>query len=69
VLDAASTMGFDGKPTGTVTAYTADVARELDLPPADQYTASRDELDHPSTRVVQAAGAIPPTFVLRTVLC
>jgi hypothetical protein len=39
VLDAASTMGFDGKPTGTVTAYTADGARELNLPPADQYTA------------------------------
>jgi predicted dehydrogenase len=38
-LDAASTMGFDGTPTGTVTAYTADGARELDLPPADQYTA------------------------------
>ncbi|GAA2104497.1 hypothetical protein GCM10009801_80160 [Streptomyces albiaxialis] len=39
VLDASSTMGFDGKPTGTVTAYTADGARELDLPPADQYAA------------------------------
>ncbi|MGI5341449.1 Gfo/Idh/MocA family protein [Streptomyces sp. CA-181903] len=39
VLDAASTMGFDGKPTGTVTACTADGARELPLPPADQYTA------------------------------
>jgi hypothetical protein len=39
VLDAAPTMGFDGKPTGTVTAYTADGARELDLPAADQYTA------------------------------
>ncbi|MFH8409091.1 Gfo/Idh/MocA family protein [Streptomyces sp. NPDC018019] len=39
VLDASSAMGFDGKPTGTLTAYTADGARELDLPPADQYTA------------------------------
>ncbi|MGK5639402.1 Gfo/Idh/MocA family protein [Streptomyces sp. URMC 126] len=39
VLDAASTMGFDGKPTGTVTAYTTDGAHQLDLPPADQYTA------------------------------
>ncbi|MFI2614910.1 Gfo/Idh/MocA family protein [Streptomyces sp. NPDC018584] len=38
VLDAASTMGFDGKPTGTVTAYTPDGAHELQLPPADQYT-------------------------------
>ncbi|MEU7279861.1 Gfo/Idh/MocA family oxidoreductase [Streptomyces sp. NPDC045431] len=39
VLDASSTMGFDGKPTGTLTAYTADGARHLELPPADQYTA------------------------------
>ncbi|MER5783181.1 Gfo/Idh/MocA family oxidoreductase [Streptomyces mobaraensis] len=39
VLDASSTMGFDGKPTGTVTAYTADGAHELELPPADQYAA------------------------------
>ncbi|MBP2402681.1 Gfo/Idh/MocA family protein [Streptomyces syringium] len=39
VLDATSTMGFDGKPSGTVTAYTADGAQELQLPAADQYTA------------------------------
>ncbi|GHF70767.1 hypothetical protein GCM10010218_60080 [Streptomyces mashuensis] len=39
VLDAASTMGFDGKPSGAVTAYTADGAHELALPPADQYAA------------------------------
>ncbi|MFW5418010.1 Gfo/Idh/MocA family oxidoreductase [Nocardiopsis sp. CNT-189] len=39
VLDAASTMGFDGKPSGIVTAYTADGPHSLDLPPADQYTA------------------------------
>ncbi len=39
VLDTSSTMGFDGKPTGTVTAYTDEDTRELDLPPADQYTA------------------------------
>ncbi|MER7991276.1 Gfo/Idh/MocA family oxidoreductase [Streptomyces noursei] len=39
VLEAASSMGFDGKPTGTLTAYTAGGARELDLPPADQYAA------------------------------
>jgi predicted dehydrogenase len=44
VLDATSTMGFDGKPTGTVTAYTADAARELELPPADQYTAMIDHV-------------------------
>lgn len=44
VLDATSTMGFDGKPTGTVTAYTADGTRELDLPPADQYTAMIDHV-------------------------
>ncbi|MFF9900968.1 Gfo/Idh/MocA family protein [Streptomyces longispororuber] len=39
ILDTSSTMGFDGKPTGTLTAYTTDGARELALPPADQYTA------------------------------
>ncbi|WP_370417646.1 Gfo/Idh/MocA family protein [Streptomyces sp. QH1-20] len=39
VLDATSTMGFDGKPSGTVTAYTADGPRVLELPDADQYTA------------------------------
>ena len=44
VLDAASTMGFDGKRTGAVTAYTADAARELDLPPADQYTQMIDHV-------------------------
>ncbi|MDQ3765154.1 MAG: hypothetical protein M3460_27775 [Actinomycetota bacterium] len=37
-------MGFDGKPTGAVTAYTADGARELELPPADQYTAMIDHV-------------------------
>ena len=44
VLESASTMGFDGKPTGAVTAYTADGARELRLPPADQYTAMIDHV-------------------------
>ncbi|MEU9235953.1 Gfo/Idh/MocA family protein [Streptomyces subrutilus] len=44
LLDAASTMGFDGRPSGTVTAYTADGPRELDLPPADQYTAVIDHV-------------------------
>ncbi|MBW1603900.1 Gfo/Idh/MocA family oxidoreductase [Streptomyces sp. JJ66] len=39
VLDASSTMGFDGKPSGTLTAYTPDGARDLELPAADQYTA------------------------------
>ncbi|MFV8128241.1 Gfo/Idh/MocA family protein [Streptomyces syringium] len=39
VLDATSTMGFDGKPSGTVTVYTAEGAQELPLPAADQYTA------------------------------
>jgi UDP-N-acetylglucosamine 3-dehydrogenase len=43
VLDAASTIGFDGKPTGAVTAYTLDAARQLDLPPADQYA---EMIDH-----------------------
>jgi UDP-N-acetylglucosamine 3-dehydrogenase len=44
VLDATSTMGFDGKPTGTVTVYTADSAHELELPPADQCTAMIDHV-------------------------
>jgi predicted dehydrogenase len=44
VLDSVSSMGFDGKPTGTVTAYTADGARELNLPPADQYTTMIDHV-------------------------
>ncbi len=43
-LDSVSTMGFDGKPTGALTAYTADGARELELPPADQYTAMIDHV-------------------------
>ena len=44
VLESASTMGFDGKPTGAVTAYTADGARQLPLPTADQYTAMIDHV-------------------------
>ena len=44
VLEATSTMGFDGKPTGTVTAYTTDGVHELQLPPADQYTAMTDHV-------------------------
>jgi predicted dehydrogenase len=44
VLESTSTMGFDGKPTGAVTAYTADGAHELTLPPADQYTAMIDHV-------------------------
>ncbi|MFF3275947.1 Gfo/Idh/MocA family protein [Streptomyces chrestomyceticus] len=62
VLDASSSMGFDGKPTGAVTAYTADGARELDLPAADQYTAMighvMDVLDG------KAANQIAPDSVL-----
>ncbi|MFC7304075.1 hypothetical protein ACFQVC_07585 [Streptomyces monticola] len=44
VLEASASMGFDGKPAGTVTAYTADGARDLELPPADQYTAMIDHV-------------------------
>ena len=44
VLESTSTMGFDGKPTGAVTAYTADGARQLQLPTADQYTAMIDHV-------------------------
>lgn len=39
VLESVSTMGFDGKPTGAVTAYTAEGAHQLELRPADQYAA------------------------------
>jgi len=44
VLEATSTMGFDGKPTGTVTAYTTDGVHELQLLPVDQYTAMIDHV-------------------------
>lgn len=39
VLEVSSSMGFDGKPSGRVVAYTVESTRELELPPADQYTA------------------------------
>ncbi|MFI6901381.1 Gfo/Idh/MocA family protein [Nonomuraea sp. NPDC050394] len=39
VLESVGTMGFDGRPTGTLTAYTPDGVREVELPPADQYAA------------------------------
>ncbi|MFD8085346.1 Gfo/Idh/MocA family protein [Kitasatospora sp. NPDC059722] len=44
VLESLSTMDFDGKPSGTVTAYTADGARQLELPAADQYAAMIDHV-------------------------
>ncbi|MFI6999293.1 Gfo/Idh/MocA family protein [Nocardia sp. NPDC050175] len=44
VLEATSTMSFDGKPTGTVTAYTADGVHELALASADQYSAMIDHV-------------------------
>lgn len=44
MLEATSTMGFDGNLTGTVTAYTTDGVHELQLPPADQYTAMIDHV-------------------------
>lgn len=44
VLESLFTMGFDGKPSGTLTAYTADGVREVELPPADQYTAMIDHV-------------------------
>ncbi|MGW7271899.1 Gfo/Idh/MocA family protein [Streptomyces sp. NPDC054864] len=63
VLDATSTMGFDGKPSGTVTAYTADGPRELDLPSADQYT---DMIEHVMAVLGgQAENQISPGSVLQ----
>ncbi|QHC24579.1 Gfo/Idh/MocA family protein [Streptomyces sp. GS7] len=44
VLEAVSSMGFDGKPSGTLTACTGEAVRELDLPPADQYAAMIDHV-------------------------
>ncbi|MCU1641589.1 MAG: hypothetical protein JWN03_1864 [Nocardia sp.] len=44
VLESTSTMGYDGKPTGTLTAYTPDGAHELTLAPADQYSAMIDHV-------------------------
>ncbi|OAR22025.1 1,5-anhydro-D-fructose reductase [Streptomyces sp. ERV7] len=44
VLESVSTMGFDGKPSGALTAYTAEGAREVELAPADQYTAMIDHV-------------------------
>ncbi|GAA2680134.1 Gfo/Idh/MocA family oxidoreductase [Streptomyces lunalinharesii] len=44
VLESRSTMGFDGKPSGTVTAYTPEGVRELALPKADQYAAMIDHV-------------------------
>ncbi|MEU7202568.1 Gfo/Idh/MocA family oxidoreductase [Streptomyces sp. NPDC045470] len=44
VLESVGTMGYDGKPTATLTAYTNDGAHEVELPPADQYTAMIDHV-------------------------
>lgn len=62
VLESVSSMGFDGKPTGAVTAYTADGAWELELPPADQYTAMIDHVM--SVLRGEAANEIGPDTVL-----
>jgi predicted dehydrogenase len=37
VLESSWTAGWDGRPTGTLTAYTDAGGREIDLPPADSY--------------------------------
>lgn len=44
VLESASTMGYDGKPTSTLTACTSDGARDVELPVADQYAAMIDHV-------------------------
>ncbi|MFH8344011.1 Gfo/Idh/MocA family protein [Streptomyces sp. NPDC018045] len=44
VLESVFTMGYDGKPTTTLTACTSDGAHEVELPPADQYTAMIDHV-------------------------
>ncbi|MGD3111502.1 Gfo/Idh/MocA family protein [Streptomyces sp. YGL11-2] len=44
VLESVSTMGFDGRPSGTVTAYTAGGVGELEVEPADQYATMIDHV-------------------------
>ncbi|MBW5422270.1 gfo/Idh/MocA family oxidoreductase [Streptomyces sp. BG9H] len=44
VLEWTSTMGYDGKPTGALTAYNDEGAHEVKLPAADQYTAMIDHV-------------------------
>ncbi|MFI1680482.1 Gfo/Idh/MocA family protein [Streptomyces sp. NPDC020607] len=44
VLESVSTMGYDGRPSGAVTVYTADGGREVELEPADQYAAMIDHV-------------------------
>ncbi|AZM51273.1 gfo/Idh/MocA family oxidoreductase [Streptomyces sp. WAC 01529] len=44
VLEWTSAMGYDGKPTGTLTAYTEEGAHEVKLAAADQYTAMIDHV-------------------------
>ncbi|MGK5632141.1 Gfo/Idh/MocA family protein [Streptomyces sp. URMC 123] len=44
VLESTSTMGHDGRPTATLTAWTGDGAREVELPQADQYAAMIDHV-------------------------
>ncbi|MET7362369.1 hypothetical protein ABZS76_28605 [Streptomyces sp. NPDC005562] len=39
VLESVSTMGYDGKPTTSLTVYTGEGVHQVELPPADQYTA------------------------------
>jgi hypothetical protein len=44
VLEATSTMGFDGKTNRHRHAYTTDGVHEFQLPPADHYTAMIDHV-------------------------
>ncbi|WP_067541043.1 Gfo/Idh/MocA family protein [Nocardia crassostreae] len=43
-LECGFSMGFDGKPDSSVTLYTAEAARRLDVPAADQYSAMIDHV-------------------------
>jgi predicted dehydrogenase len=43
-LDSVWTAGWDGRPTGSLTEYTATGARELDLAPANSYAAVIDHV-------------------------
>jgi hypothetical protein len=43
-IESSWTAGYDGRPTGTLTEYTQQGQREVDLPARDAYTAVIDHV-------------------------
>jgi predicted dehydrogenase len=43
-IESSWTAGYDGRPTGTLTEYTQQGSREVDLPAGDAYTAVIDHV-------------------------